>query len=99
MTASVGVRSSSARTAVRARSSVRASSDWATANMKTTAAASDHSPRAIAPAAATSISTLMSSDRARTASQALRAVSGTPAAMAAAKSSRDTRDASRNWAR
>ena len=88
--ASAGVRSSSARTAVRARSSVRASSAWATANRKTTAAASDHSPRAIAPAAATSISTLMSSDRARTACQALRAVSGTPAAMATANSSRDT---------
>ena len=50
--ASAGVRSISARIAVRARSSVRASSVCASANRKTTAAASDHWPSTIAPAAA-----------------------------------------------
>ena len=63
--ASAGVRSISARTASRARSSVRASSVCAMANRKTTAAASFHWPSTIAPAAAISISTLMSSERRR----------------------------------
>ncbi len=45
---------------------------------------SDHWPSATAPAAATSMRTLMSSDRCLSAIQALRAVSGTPDAMDAA---------------
>ena len=86
--ASTGVRSISARTAVRARFNVRASSACATANRNTTAAASDHWPRAMAPAAAINISTLMSSDRTRTVRHALRMVSGTPADNDRAKNSR-----------
>ena len=49
---SVGVSAISERTAVRARSSVRASSACAKANRNTTAAPSDHWPIAIAPTTA-----------------------------------------------
>ena len=62
---SAGARSISARIAPRARSIARVSSSCASANRKTTEAASDHSPSATAPQTATTIRTLMSSTRAR----------------------------------
>jgi hypothetical protein len=83
--ASEGVRSINARMALRARSRVRASSACASAKRKTTVAASDHWPRRTAPAAATSIRTLMSSDPTRKADHAFRAVTDTPAANDRAK--------------
>jgi len=79
--ASAGARSITARTAVRAFSRVRASSARATPKRNTTDAASDHSPSSMAPATAMSMSTLMSSDRRRTACHARRRVGGTPRAM------------------
>ncbi len=82
--ASAGARFISARIAPRARSIARVSSSCASANRKTTDAPSDHSPSAMAPATATSMSTLMSRTRARSDTSARRPVWMPPKAMAAA---------------
>ena len=66
-----GVRSSSAATARRARPTLQLSSASERANRKATVAASSHSPMAIAPATAITISRFMSGRRRRAAYHAL----------------------------
>ena len=73
----------SARIAWRARSIVRTSSHWATANRNTTLAASSQSPSSSAPTTATTISVLMSRVRDRMAVTARRAGKMPPATAAA----------------
>ena len=84
--ASFGASSISARIARRARSMLRDSSHCARANRNVTVAASDHSPMAMAPATAMSISVLMSRANSRAADQARRAQYQPPAAVDAASS-------------
>ena len=87
--ASMGASAITSRMASRARSIVRTSSHCDIANNQTTVAPSAHSPMAIAPATATTISTWMSSDRRFSESQALRAGATPARTMASTKAGHD----------
>ncbi len=80
-----GASDSSCLTARRARAMLHPSSHCAIPNSQTTAAASSHSPRIIAPMTAMTISTLMSSARARTERRARPAGTGIDSAIEAVK--------------
>ena len=88
--ASLGESSIRARIARRARSMLRDSIHCASAKRDVTAAASDHSPMAIAPATAMSISVLMSRANRRAADQARLAQYQPPAAIDTANRARVT---------